>query len=200
MNDKNYIGMYAGRKGLDRLLIEINRIIGGRKRVIIAITGIPGCGKTHIVKNFTRFGFGNFSKRDIKIIDDNIIYSTKLWRLHWEKIEIEKRIWKEFVQTLDFKVLFFSNWIPSRFIDFADIVINVTSKEEERIARLKKRYRKRPDKISIQKGKTTVPIELPFECNAIMLFSDPNNEVRLWSISWMLKRLFYSYSGRHRAY
>ena len=184
------IGTYRGEHGLNRLLEETNKILFEKKRVIIAISGLPGVGKTRMVKNFVRLGFGNFRKKDILVIDDNIIYSTKCWKLKWEKISIEKKSCREFMNSINFKILFFSNWIPSRYIDFADILVKMEAKEHERIARLKKRYRKNTMKVLIQKMKTTSPIEAPFKCRRLMVLSDYNNDIRNWNISWMLRRLF----------
>ena len=184
------IGIDKGKEGLERLLGETNKILLGKEKAIIAVAGLPGAGKTYMVKSFIRFGFGNFHRKDIMVIDDNIIYSTRFWKLHWEKIKVEKEHWKDFMNSFDFRVLFFSNWIPSRFIDFADILINLKVNEKERIKRLKKRYRKNPEKVLIQKAKTTIPIEAPFEYHKVMTLDDPNNEINKWGISWMIKRLF----------
>jgi predicted ATPase len=190
------MGVYAGRQGLDALLKETNRALTRKDKVVIALAGLPGCGKTFIVKNFTRFGFGNFPRNDVRVIDDNTIYSTRFWKLHWEKITVEKGTWNEFVDSTDFKVIFFSNWIPSRFIDFADIVVNVEVSKQERIKRLKKRYHTRHDKFLIQKEKTTIPVEMPFTYDAMMTYSDPHNETCRWAITWLMKRLYYRLAGK----
>ncbi len=124
------------------------------------------------------------------VIDDNIIYSTRFWKLHWEKIKLEKKSCKNFLDSISSKILFFSNWIPSRFLDFVDILINVKVNEDERITRLGKRYRKTPEKILIQKAKTTLPIETPFEYHSVMTFSDHHNEMSSWGALWIIKRLF----------
>ena len=108
----------------------------------------------------------------------------------FEKISLEKRSCKNFMNSINFKVLFFSNWIPSRYIDFADILIKLEANEQERITRLEKRYRKNPMKVLIQKMKTTLPVETPFECCRLMVLSDCNYEMLNWGISWILKRLF----------
>jgi predicted ATPase len=190
------IGIYAGNQGLDTLLTETNSTLARKDKVVIALAGLPGCGKTFIVKNFIRFGFGNFPRNTVKVIDDNNIYTTKLWKLHWEKIKLDKGIWQDFVNDQDFKVLFFSNWIPSRFIDFADIVVNVKVDEHERIARLKKRYPTRPDKFLIQQAKTKTPVEMPFTYDVMMTYTDPKNETRRWAIIWLMKRLYYRPAGK----
>ena len=184
------IGIYEGAEGLERLLKETNKILLEKEKVIIAIAGLPGAGKTHMVKSFVRFGFGNFRRKHIMVIDDNIIYSARFWRLHWEKIQFEKKSCKDFLDSINSKVLFLSNWIPSRFIDFADILINLQVNEDKRIARLEKRYRKTPKKILIQKAKTTLPIEAPFECHSVMTLSNHHNEMSSWGALWMIKRLF----------
>ena len=181
--------IYAGSQGLDALLTETNKVFTRKKKVIIALAGLPGCGKTYMAKNFTRFGFGNFPRSAVKVIDDNNVYTTKLWKLHWEKITPDKGTWQSFVDDQDPGLLFFSNWIPSRFIDSADIVVNVEVDEHERISRLKKRYRTRPEKFLIQQAKTTIPIEMPFEYSVMMTYTDPHNETRRWAITWLMKRL-----------
>jgi predicted ATPase len=190
------MGVYAGRQGLDALLKETNRALTRKDKVVIALAGLPGCGKTFIVKNFTRFGFGNFPRKTVTVIDDNNIYTTKLWKLHWEKIKLDKGSWQDFVNAQDFKVLFFSNWIPSRFIDYADIVVNLAVDEHERIARLKKRYRNRPDKFLIKQAKTSIPVEMPFTCDVMMTYTDPHNETRRWAITWLMKRFYYRSAGK----
>ena len=119
--------------------------------------------------------------------------------INWMMIsafKLGKTIWQDFVRVQDFKVLFFSNWIPSRFIDSADILVNVEVDEHERIARLKRRYRKMPDKFLIQQAKTTIPIEMPFECDVMMTYTDPHNETRRWALTWLMKRLLRRNAGR----
>ena len=184
------IGIHKGEEGLNKLLEETNKILFKKERAIIAIAGLPGVGKTRMVKSFVRLGFGNFRRKDILVIDDNIIYSTKFWKLKWEKISLEKKSCNEFMNSINFKILFFSNWIPSRYIYFADILIKLEAKEQVSIARFEKRYRENPLKVLIQKMKTTLPIEAPFACRRLMVLSDYNNEMRNWNISWMLRRLF----------
>jgi len=183
------IGSHAGCQGLDRLLAETNKTLACKAKAIIALAGPPGCGKTFMAKHFARFGFGNFPKNKIAIIDDNNIYTTKFWQLRWEKIKPNKDTWQDFANTQRSKILFFSNWLPSRFIDSADIVVNMEVEEHERIARLRKRYPARPDKFLIQQAKTTTPVEMPFTYDVLMTYSDPHNETRRWAIVWMLKRI-----------
>lgn len=190
------IGSHAGCQGLDRLLAETNKVLADKAKVVVALAGPPGCGKTFMAKHFARFGFGNFSKKNIVIIDDNNIYTTKLWRLRWEKIQPNKKTWQDFANTQSCKILFFSNWIPSRFIDSADIVVNIKVEEHERVARLKRRYPARPDKFSIQQAKTAVPVETPFTCDVMMTYRDPHTETRRWAIGWMIKRMRLCVVGR----
>lgn len=189
------LGVYVGRQGLDALLTETNRIFTRKATVTVALAGLPGCGKTYLAKHFIRFGFGNFPRSFVKVIDDNNIYTTRMWKLQWEKITPKKETWHDFVDAQQSGLLFFSNWIPSRFIDSADILVNVEVDEKERIARLKRRYRKRPDKFLIQQAKTTIPVEMPFECDVMMTYTDPHNETRRWAFTWLMKRLLYRHAG-----
>ena len=182
------LGAYNGRKGLDLLLQETEKICARKRPVVIGLTGCPGSGKTFLAKCFTRFGFGPFPKSAVKVIDDNIIYTTRLWRLHWEKINPDKTTWKDFVNAHDHKILIFSNWFPSRFIDSVDILINITVNESERLTRLGRKYRTRPHKIARQLAKNTVPLENPFTYEIMMTYSDPDMETRLWMVSGWLKR------------
>ena len=103
------IGTYQGTAGLERLSQEINVILEDKKRAVIAIAGLPGSGKTYMVKKFVRLGFGNFGRKDILVIDDNIIYSTRLWQLKWEKIKIDKKSSGSVLDSSGAKVVFFSN-------------------------------------------------------------------------------------------
>ncbi|MFP4444683.1 MAG: hypothetical protein ACLFPD_00360, partial [Desulfosudaceae bacterium] len=182
------LGHHRGRQGLERLLRETERLAAEKSPVVIALAGCPGCGKTFLAKCFTRFGFGPFPRKAVTVIDDNIIYTTRFWRLHWEKIKPEKESWRHFVDSRDCRVLFFSNWIPSRFTDFADILVQIKVEEPARIARLRRRYRRRPDKLEIQKKKTTIPTEEPFAYEVMMTYSDPCGETRRWAMANWLKR------------
>jgi len=185
------LGTYQGRRGFEILLEEINRLLVVKKKVIIAIAGFPGSGKTHVVKNVTRFGFGNFHKDTIAVIDDNIRYSTRFWKLNWTKIKGDKETIIEVVNSIDAKIVFFSNWIPSRFIDFADIMIYIEASERNRVDRLKRRYSKVPEKFLIQKEKKTLPVEPPFVFDKHMTLINNSNDLLLWSFVWIIRRLLF---------
>jgi hypothetical protein len=171
------IGTYEGTAGLERLLQEINEVLSHNKRAVIAIAGLPGSGKTYLVKSFARLGFGSFGRKDILVIDDNIIYSTRFWRLKWEKIKIEKKSSESFLDSSGAKVVFFSNWIPSRFLASADLYIILQLSESERLKRLKKRERKAPEKFHIQKDKDVIPVEEPFDCDSVMTIINHSDEM-----------------------
>ncbi len=184
------IGTHKGPEGLERLFQEIQTILAHKKRVVVAIAGLPGAGKTSLVKRFVRLGFGNIRRKDIQVIDDNTIYSTRFWRLKWEKIRLEKKSSRSFLDSTDAKVTFFSNWIPSRFLDFADIYVILKLDEDERVNRLKRRERKAPDKFLVQKAKEVIPLEEPFECPRVMTLVNHSGGIYRWHCIWAIRRLY----------
>lgn len=184
------IGTYTGPRGLDRLLQEIQSVLGRKERAVVAIAGLPGTGKTCLAKRFVRLGFGPIRRKDIVVIDDNTIYTTKFWRLTWRKIKIEKSRSREIVESIDAKIIVFSNWIPSRFIDFADIYVVLQLNESERILRLKRREKRTPEKFEIQKGKDTIPLEEPFTCQRVMTLVNNSQGMSRWHWIWTIRRLF----------
>ncbi len=160
---------------------------------MIAIAGLPGSGKTYMVKKFVRLGFGNFDRQDILVIDDNTIYSTRCWRLKWEKIKIDKESAGKLFDSTQAKIVFFSNWIPSRFLDSADIYVILQLSESEREKRLKRRERKAPEKFRIHKDKKLIPMEEPFECPNVMTIVTSSGGMYQWHFMWLIRRIF---SGR----
>ncbi len=182
------IGIFKGFEGMERLRLEVEMLLQSSPKIVIAVAGLPGCGKTVFVKDFVRFGFGRLRKRDLVVIDDNTIYSTSFWRLDWEKIILSKDSWQTYLDTLDCKVVIFSNWIPSRFLDSADILVNLAVSEQQRSSRLQNRERKNPEKIVIQMKKTTIPIEHPFSVHLSMTLQNDNRISFLWCLFWMIRR------------
>lgn len=184
------IGAYTGTRGLDRLLQEIQAVLGRKERAVVAIAGLPGAGKTHLVKRCVRLGFGPIRRSDILVIDDNTIYSTKFWRLTWRKIQIEKKTARSALESTEAKVVIFSNWIPSRFIESADIYVILQLSENERVHRLKRRERKAPEKYLIQKGKDVIPLEEPFECPCVITLVNHSRGMCRWHWVWAVRRVF----------
>ncbi|OPY14629.1 MAG: hypothetical protein A4E66_00352 [Syntrophus sp. PtaB.Bin001] len=182
------IGTFKGFEGMERLRREVETLLLSSPKIVIAVAGLPGCGKTAFVKDFVRFGFGRLRKRDIVVIDDNTIYSTSFWRLNWQKISLRKNSWQNYMDTLDCKVIIFSNWVPSRFLDSADILVNLAVSERQRLSRLQNRERKNPEKIEIQMKKTTVPIEQPFSVQLSMTLQNDNRISFVWCLFWMIRR------------
>ena len=182
------IGTYEGIEGLERLSQEINIILAHKKKAVIAIAGLPGSGKTVIVKKFVRLGFGNIGRKDILVIDDNIIYSTRFWRLKWEKIKIDKKSSGSLLDSTGAKVIFFANWIPSRFLASADLYVILQLSENERLKRLKYRERKAPEKFHIQKNKDLIPMEEPFECPKVMTLVNHSGGLYRWYFLWLIRR------------
>ena len=195
MND---LGTYKGKRGCDVLRRAVNDLLGQKEKVVVALAGLPGAGKTHVVKQFVRFGFGNVPKRDIAVIDDNTVYTTRFWRLDWEKLSGDKRHISEFVDGARAKVVFFSNWIPGRFIDHADVMVFLTADETVRLARLRRRYRREPEKFLIQKEKKTIPHEDSFRYESSMILVNDSRGITGWLLWWMIKRSFAGRCARGR--
>ena len=184
------IGTYTGTRGLDRLLKELQTVLRRKGRAVVAIAGLPGSGKTCLVKRWVRLGFGPIRRGDMLVIDDNTIYTTKFWRLTWRKVRIEKNRSRDILESTGAKVIIFSNWIPSRVLDFADIYVILHLSEDERIHRLKRRERKAPEKFLIQKGKEEIPLEEPFTCPCVMTLVNDSPGMSRWHWKWSIKRLF----------
>ncbi|MFA5321606.1 MAG: hypothetical protein WC373_02955 [Smithella sp.] len=182
------IGTFRGIKGMERLRREVEALLLHSSKVVIAVAGLPGAGKTVFVKDFVRFGFGHVRKKDVVVIDDNTIYSTSFWRLKWKKVIFRKDSWKDFLDSLNYKVVIYSNWVPSRFLDSADILVNIAVSETHRSSRLKIRERKRPEKFEIQMKKKTIPVEDPFSVNMVMTIYNDTRVSFFWSLFWMVRR------------
>jgi len=186
------IGTYTGTEGLEKLLQEVCAVLRNKKKAVVAIAGLPGAGKTCMVKRFVRMGFGNFGRKDILVIDDNTIYSTRFWRLKWEKIQLEKKSSESFLNLSDAKIVFFSNWIPSRFLKCADIYVILKLSEQKRIAALKKREKKNSEKFLAHKAKNIIPLEKPFACPTIMTLVTHSRGIYRWHGIWAIRRFFSS--------
>ncbi|SEL94778.1 hypothetical protein SAMN04489760_101111 [Syntrophus gentianae] len=182
------IGTMDGIEGLERLRREVENLLLSSPKIVVAVAGLPGSGKTVFVKDFVRLGFGRLGKRDIVVIDDNTLYTTSFWKLNWKKVPLRKDLWRDFLATLDCKVVIFSNWVPSRFMDSADILVNLAVSEPRRLSRLRKRERKHPEKFEIQQKKTTLPVEPPFSANLTMTLIHDNRISFLWGLFWKVRR------------
>lgn len=182
------IGTFEGLAAMERLRQEVESLLLHSPKIVIAVAGLPGSGKTVFVKDFVRFGFGRLGKKDLVVIDDNTLYSTSFWRLTWKKLILRKDSWKDCLDSLPGKVVIFSNWVPSRFLGFADILVTLDISEPERLSRLRKRERKHPEKFQIQQDKTTLPVELPFSVDLSMTLINDNRISLLWCLFWMVRR------------
>lgn len=152
---------------------------------------LPDCraaGKTVFVKDFARFGFGRLGKRNLVVIDDNTLYSTPFWRLTWKKLNLRKESWQDFLASRDCRAVIFSNWVPSRFLDSVDILVNLAVPEPRRLSRLRKREKRHPEKFEIQQKKTTLPVEPPFSVGRSMTIINDTRISFLWCLFWMLRR------------
>ncbi|OPY90339.1 MAG: hypothetical protein A4E72_00697 [Syntrophus sp. PtaU1.Bin208] len=182
------IGTMEGIEGMEQLRREVENLLLSSPKIVVAVAGLPGSGKTVFVKDFARLGFGRLEKKDLVVIDDNTLYTTSFWKLNWEKVALRKDHWKDFLATLDCRVVIFSNWVPSRFLDFADILVNLAVSETGRLSRLRKRERRHPEKFEIQRKKTTLPVEPPFSANLTMTLIHDNRISFLWCLYWRVRR------------
>ena len=114
-----------------------------KSRVIIAITGKAGTGKSTLGKYFRKRGFGDFSKFKISVIDDGVM-SLDLFYIFNKRIKFKSNSRDELKPFLNLlpkrkKVIFYVNQAPEIRLSKADIVIHATIDEKTREARLKKR-------------------------------------------------------------
>jgi predicted ATPase len=183
-----HIGTFKGIEGMERLRREADNLLRCSSKIVIAVSGLPGSGKTVFVKDFVRFGFGRLSRKDLVVIDDSIIYSTSLWRLAWKKVNLHKETCQNFLASLDCKAVILSDWVPSRFLDSAEILVNLSVSEPRRLSRLRKREKRHPEKFEIQQRKTILPVEPPFSVNLSMTLINDNRISFLWCLFWMVQR------------
>ena len=182
------LGTFDGIEGMERLRLEAEDLLLRSPKIVIAVAGLPGSGKTVFVKDFARFGFGRLGKRNLVVIDDNTLYSTPFWRLTWKKLNLRKESWQDFLASRDCRAVIFSNWVPSRFLDSADILVNLAVPEPRRLSRLRKREKGHPEKFDIQQKKTTLPVEPPFSVGRSMTIINDTRFSLLWCLFWMLRR------------
>ena len=172
---------------------ELEVILSHQPRVVVAVEGLPGVGKTYLMKHIVRFGFGPFSRCDIAVIDDNTRYTTRLWQLQWTKLRIDKEVWPSIAAGLTARVIFFSNWIPSRYLPAADLTVRLKSADEHmRLERLRRRYRHAPQKADLQSQKGAVPWEMPFHCSREITIIDASQGILFWELRWLVRRCLHT--------
>ena len=127
---------------LEALNSACKEILKLKKRVLIALTGLHGSGKSTLGKELRRKGFGDFKPYQIAVIDDGVM-SINLFFIR-PKIKIksdqrdELRPFFKFIMPF-VKVVIYASANPLARISKCDILCILSMDEEERIAGIYKR-------------------------------------------------------------
>ena len=131
---------------LEDLEKKILEILQKKKRVIIAVTGRPGCGKSTFGKFVRKRGFGRFSPRTISVIDDNVMSREHLFGLFRTKLRIPNDSRDDLAPFLSQlpkrkKIIFYINTFPYKRLNTADILLELILDENTRRMRLTRRVK-----------------------------------------------------------
>lgn len=152
-----------------QLLEQLNQIciqtLKEKPRLIVALTGLCGSGKSTLGKTIRKKGFGNFAPYQIAVIDDNVM-SLNLFiarpkiRNTPPQHNLRDNL-KPFTKFLPpyVKIIFYICANPVR-IDFADVVIILKIDEQRRQKQLEQRESDAELIKSLMNGK--INIDIPF--------------------------------------
>ena len=127
---------------LEALNSACKEILKVKKRVLIALTGLHGSGKSTLGKELRRKGFGDFKPYQIAVIDDGVM-SVNLFFIH-PRVKIkcdqrdELRPFFKFIMPF-VKVVIYASANPLSRISKCDILCILSMNEEDRIAGIYKR-------------------------------------------------------------
>ncbi|ADV46647.1 AAA family ATPase [Nitratifractor salsuginis] len=129
---------------LSELESKSELLLKKKHRIIILVTGKPGCGKSTFGKFVRKKGFGNFSPSEISVIDDDVMSREHLFGLIRTKMKSPSSTPDNLAPFLKLlpkrkKIIFYINSFPGKRIDKADIVLVLHTDEEAREKRLLKR-------------------------------------------------------------
>jgi|GEM_PF-3072835 len=129
---------------LEELEEKILHILEKKNKVLIAVVGNPGCGKSTFGKFVRKFGFKSIKASEIVVIDDDVMSREHLFNLFRTKIKIDSSKpdeLKPFFQYISDrkKIIFYINSKPYKRISKADIILELELDENSRKERLKKR-------------------------------------------------------------
>lgn len=116
-----------------------------KKRIIVGVVGLPGSGKSTILKNFRKNGIKNLIKPyQIAVIDD-LVMSINLFFCRPKYKNKSALNYKPFFRFIPpwVKVIFITN---PKNLEFVDICLKILVDEQKRINFLKNREKK--DKLS----------------------------------------------------
>ena len=117
-------------------------ILKEKKRVLIALTGLHGSGKSTLGKELRRKGFGDFKPYQIAVIDDGVMSVNLFFIRPRVKIKSDQRdeLRPFFKFIMPFvKVIIYASANPLSRISKCDILCILNINEEDRIARIYKR-------------------------------------------------------------
>ena len=125
-------------------------ILKEKKRVLIALTGLHGSGKSTLGKELRRKGFGYFKPHQIAVIDDDVM-SINLFFMR-PRVKIKRDQKDELRPFFKFlpphvKLVFYVSATPFARISKADILCILNIDEKEREKRLKKRNQDDEEKL-----------------------------------------------------
>ena len=135
----------------EKLEKQIEEILKTKNRVLIAVAGSGGTGKSFFGKYVRNKGLGRFSKRVISVIDDKTMWSEPLFFL---RIPVKIPFngideLQPFLQKLPKrkKIIFYINATPWKRITKTDILLKLSTDENIRRKRIQHRYRNDPEKL-----------------------------------------------------
>ena len=117
-------------------------ILKEKKRVLIALTGLHGSGKSTLGKELRRKGFGDFKPYQIAVIDDGVMSVNLFFIRPRVKIKCDQRdeLRPFFKFIMPFvKVVIYASANPLTRISKCDILCILSMDEKERIAGIYKR-------------------------------------------------------------
>ncbi len=130
---------------------QIEEILKIKERVLVSVVGKAGTGKSQFGKFIRKNGFGQYNKRIIAVIDDNLMKIEFLY-LFQRRVKIPCKGIDElqpFFKKLQKrkKIVFFINNSPGKRIRQADILLKLSTGEDIRKKRLQQRNGKNPAKL-----------------------------------------------------
>lgn len=136
---------------LGKLEKLIEEILITKEKVLIAVMGSGGTGKSYFGKYLRNNGCGKFDKRIIAVIDDSVMWLDCLYffrrrvKIAPGGIDELQPFFKKIPKSK--KIIFFMNATPWQRISEADILLKLSTDENIRKERLLRRYRKEPEKL-----------------------------------------------------
>ncbi len=142
---------------IEELIVEI---LKKKDRVLIAVVGKNGTGKSYFGRYVRKNGVGRFHSKTIAVIDDRVMKLEFLYFFR-KSVKIPRNGVDELKPYLEAlpsgkKIVFYINETPADKITQTDILLQLTTDETTRKQRLRKRYGGDPEKLEryLQKGET----------------------------------------------